>query len=122
LTGNKDLEIRAMTGSDDRKKIIQSMLRRLVAEYAPQKVFLFGSHAYGEPGPDSDIDLLIIKETTERFIDRWVTVQRILTGTHRSLPVETLVLTPQEVENRLAVGDQFIEEVFEKGEILYAAQ
>jgi predicted nucleotidyltransferase len=48
---------------------------------------LFGSHAYGKPGPDSDIDLLIIKETPEHFLDRWVTVQRILTGTHRALPV-----------------------------------
>ena len=110
-----------MTGSDDRGEVIQNMLRRLVAEYTPQKVLLFGSHACGEPGPDSDVDLLIIKETTERFIDRWVTVQRILTGTHRSLPVETLVLTPQEIENRLAVGDQFIEEILERGEVLYAA-
>ena len=111
-----------MTDSNDKRKVIQSIMQRLVAEYAPQKVFLFGSHAYGEPGPDSDIDLLIIKETTERFIDRWATVQRILTGTHRSLPVETLVLTPQEMENRLAVGDQFIGEILEKGEVLYAAQ
>ncbi|MFQ5796306.1 MAG: nucleotidyltransferase domain-containing protein [Candidatus Bipolaricaulia bacterium] len=96
------------------------MLQKLIAEYAPQKVILFGSYADGSPGPDSDIDLLIIKETSERFIDRWVTAQRILTGTHRSVPVETLVLTPEEIENRLAVGDQFIEEILEKGEVLYA--
>lgn len=94
---------------------------KLIAEHAPQKVVLFGSHAYGTPGPDSDIDLLIIKETPERFLDRWVTVQRILTGTHRALPVGTLVLTPQEIEHRLAIGDQFIAEILEKGEVLYAA-
>jgi predicted nucleotidyltransferase len=110
-----------MTGSEDIRRIIQNILRKIVVEYAPQQVILFGSHAYGEPGPDSDIDLLIIKETSERFIDRWVTVQRILTGTHRSLPVESLVLTPREIENRLAVGDQFIAEILEKGEVLYAA-
>jgi predicted nucleotidyltransferase len=110
-----------MTGSQDVNAVIQSMLQRLIAEYAPRKVVLFGSHAYGAPGPDSDIDLLIIKETPERFIDRWVTVQRILTGTHRALPVETLVLTPQEIENRLAIGDQFIAEILEKGQVLYAA-
>jgi uncharacterized protein len=90
---------------------------KLIAEHAPQKVVLFGSHAYGTPGPDSDIDLLIIKETPERFLDRWVTVQRILTGTHRMLPVETLVLTPQEIEHRLAIGDQLIAEILEKGEV-----
>jgi hypothetical protein len=65
--------------------------------------------------------MLIVKETSERFLDRWVTVHRILTGLHRSLPVEPLVLTPQELENRLAVGDQFIAEIVEKGTILYAA-
>ncbi len=110
-----------MTGPEDRKMVFQSILQKLIAEYAPQKVILFGSHAYGDPEPDSDIDLLIIKETSERFIDRWVTVQRLLTGTHRSLPVETLVLTPQEIEERLAIGDQFIMEILEKGEVLFAA-
>ena len=109
-----------MTGSPDIKNTIQRIVQKLIAEYAPRKVILFGSYAYGKPGPDSDIDLLIIKETTDRFIDRWVTAQRLLTGTHRALPVETLVLTPQEIEKRLAIGDQFIAEILEKGEVLYA--
>src|SRR5574341_1472615 len=99
-----------MATSQDTRTVIQTILEKLVAEYAPQQVVLFGSYAYGTPGPDSDIDLLIIKETPERFLDRWVTVQRILTGTHRTFPVETLVLTPQEIEKRLAIGDQFIAE------------
>ena len=110
-----------MANSQDIKAVIQAILEKLVVEYAPQRVILFGSYAYGTPGPDSDIDLLIIKETPERFIDRWVTVHRILTGIHRSLPLETIVLTPKEVARRLAVGDQFIREIFEKGQVLYAA-
>ena len=109
-----------MTDSQDIRKVIQNILKKLVAEYAPQKVILFGSYAYGSPGSDSDIDLLIIKETTERFIDRWVTVQGILTGTHRFLPLETLILTPGEIDERLAIGDQFIAEILQKGEVLYA--
>ena len=103
------------------KDTIQKILDKLVTGYAPQKVILYGSYAYGKPDRDSDIDLLIIKETTERFIDRWVTVQQILTGTHPSIPVETLVLTPQEMERRLAIGDQFVEENITRGEVLYAA-
>lgn len=102
------------------KDTIRKILDKLVTGYAPQKVILYGSYAYGKPDRDSDIDLLIIKETTERFIDRWVTVQQILTGTHPSIPVETLVLTPQEMEKRLAIGDQFVEEIINKGEVLYA--
>jgi predicted nucleotidyltransferase len=97
------------------------MVEKIVADYAPQKVILFGSYAYGEPDPDSDIDMLIVKETSERFLDRWMTVQRIITGLHRSLPVEPLVLTPQELENRLTVGDQFIAEILKRGMVLYAA-
>ena len=110
-----------MATSQDTRTVIQTILEKLVAEYSPQQVILFGSHAYGTPGSDSDIDLLIIKETSKRFIDRWVTVHRILTGTHRSLPLETLVLTPQEIARRLAVGDQFIAEILDKGEVLYVA-
>lgn len=108
-----------MTEPQDMEKVIQRMVEKLVGEYAPLKVILFGSHAYGSPDPDSDIDLLIIKETSDRFIDRWVTVGRIIDGTHRSIPVEPLVLTPEELENRLAVGDQFIREIIEKGRVLY---
>ena len=103
------------------REIIQDILGRLLADYAPLKVILFGSYAYGDPQPDSDIDLLIIKETHERFIDRWTTVRRILSDPKRTVPLETLVLTPQEVEKRLSAGDQFIAEITEKGEVLYAA-
>lgn len=102
------------------REMLQEMLKRLLGQYAPQKVILFGSYAYGDPHSDSDIDLLIVKETSERFIDRWVTVQRILTGTHPSVPVETLVLTPEEIESRLAAGDQFIEEILAEGVVLHA--
>ncbi len=110
-----------MNNTYSSRNIIQTILQRLIDRYAPQKVILFGSYAYGEPDEDSDIDLLIIKDTPDRFIDRWVTVHRILTGTHRSLPVEPVVLTPQEVEERLVAGDQFIAEILEKGKVLYAA-
>jgi len=110
-----------MAESQDLQMVIQRMVEKLLAEYAPEKVVLFGSYAYGAPRAESDIDLLIIKETSERFLDRWVTVQRILTGTHRALPVETLVLTPQEIQQRLAVGDQFIADILAQGKVLYAA-
>jgi predicted nucleotidyltransferase len=100
---------------------IRDIVEKLQAGYAPQKVILFGSHAYGNPGCDSDIDLLVIKETSERFIDRWVTVRRLLSDPTRMLPVEVIVLTPQELTQRLDIGDQFLREIIDRGEVLYAA-
>lgn len=100
--------------------VIQGILAKLLTGYAPQKVILFGSYAYGNPRPDSDIDLLIIKDTSERFIDRWVTVRKILSDPTRKVSLETLVLTPQELSERLAIGDQYLAEIMEKGEVLYA--
>ncbi|KPL13073.1 hypothetical protein AMJ85_00470 [candidate division BRC1 bacterium SM23_51] len=110
-----------MASATDTRAIIQDILERLIAGYAPQKVILFGSYAHGNPRPGSDIDLLIIKETSERFIDRWVAARRALSDSKRTIPVETLVLTPGELSHRLSVGDQFLEEIMEKGEVLYGS-
>lgn len=103
------------------RETIDNILKKLVAEYTPDKVILFGSYAYGNPEPDSDIDLLIIKETSGRFIDRWTDVRKILSDPKRKIPIETLVLTPDEVSMRLKIGDQFLAMILKKGEVLYAA-
>lgn len=100
---------------------IIKMLKLLVDQYHPVKVILFGSCAYGKLDEDSDIDLLIIKETQESFIDRWTTVGNILAEAHPSIPVDTLLLTPQEVNKQVTMGDQFIIEILEKGKLLYTA-
>jgi len=101
------------------RKIIIEVLDRILKGYKPKKVILFGSYAYGEPTEDSDIDLLIIKDTDKRPIDRWVEVKRLLRDRGRTLPVSPFVYTEKEIEERLAIKDFFIEEIFEKGDILY---
>jgi len=82
---------------------------------------LFGSYAHGEPDEDSDIDLLIIKETPERFLDRLDRVRQSAVGTHPRIPFEPIVLTPGELEEGLRAGNQFIAEIMQRGEVLYAA-
>jgi len=103
------------------QNIIREIVEKIVREYQPQKVILFGSYAYGRPTQDSDIDLLIIKETNERPIDRRVAVSQIVYDPQLRVPFEPIVLTPQELDQRLRVGDQFIQEILQKGELLYAA-
>ena len=100
---------------------IDKIVRQVIDAYQPDKVILFGSYAYGQPDADSDLDLLITKKTSERFIDRWVSVRQIVSDADSSIPFEPIVLTPKELKERLAIGDQFIEEIVTKGEVLYAA-
>jgi predicted nucleotidyltransferase len=101
---------------------LQEIVRRLVDEYAPRRIVLFGSYATGHPDPDSDLDLLIVKETDERWLDRQTTVRRVTAGAHPGLPFDPLVLTPTEIEQRLRVGDQFIAEILDTGRVLHAAE
>ena len=103
------------------KTELNKILKWVIDAYQPEKIILFGSYAYGQPDADSDLDLLIIKKTSERFIERWINVRQIVSDPERSIPFEPIVLTPDEVQERLAAGDQFVEEIIKKGEVLYAA-
>jgi predicted nucleotidyltransferase len=103
------------------EQALAEIVRRLVDEYQPEKVILFGSYAYGEPHEGSDLDVLIIKETPEHRIDRMRRVLQLADGAHRHIAFEPIVLTPHELEQRLEIGDQFVAEIVEKGELLYAA-
>lgn len=120
LTAAKKIKIEIMYNLKF-EEIIKTILKQLIDQYEPTKIILFGSYALGNPDKDSDIDLLIIKDTHESFIDRWSTVGNILEGTHPSIPVDTLVLTPKELEKRILMGDQFILKIMAKGKLLYAA-
>lgn len=108
-----------MTGNKECKEIIIKVVDKIIREYQPKKVVLFGSYAYGKPTEDSDVDILIIKNTNKRPIDRWVEVKRIVRDTTRILPVAPFVYTEEEIKERVAIKDFFIEEIFEKGEVVY---
>lgn len=108
-----------MNDNNQLREMIQDMVQKIVADYAPQKIILFGSYAYGKPDENSDIDLLIVKDTNKRPIERWMEVKRLLRNPSRTVSVSPLVYTPQELEERLAIKDFFIQGVLERGEILY---
>ena len=103
------------------QQTIRTIVEKLKKDYRPSKIILFGSYAYGQPDQDSDIDMCIIKETVERPIDRRVAVARIVADPKRLIPFEPLVLSPQELKERLRVGDQFLQEILDRGEVLYEA-
>jgi len=109
-----------MFDQTDFEKSINDIVVKLVRDYQPEKIVLYGSCAHGATHTDSDIDMLIIKETdSKRFVDRWVEVTRITRDLHRRIPFEPLVYTSSEIEDRLEKKDLFIREILEKGKVLY---
>ncbi|HBO83924.1 MAG TPA: nucleotidyltransferase domain-containing protein [Deltaproteobacteria bacterium] len=94
---------------------LKAITQRLKEGYGAIEVILFGSHAKGTAGEDSDIDLLIISDATERFFERQATVRRLLRDLKRGVPISPIVLTPKEIEERIRHGDQFINEILETG-------
>jgi len=90
----------------------------LVSKLKPEKIILFGSYAYGNPTPDSDVDLLVIMKTRARDIDRYIAVSNLLYP--RQFPVDILVKTPREIEvESKKKGNFFLREILNKGKVLY---
>jgi len=100
--------------------IIKKIIDTLVEKYHPVKIIIFGSYAYGIPDEDSDFDLLIIKDTDKkRRVDRFVEVKRLIFDPEIKITVSPIVLTNDEVKERLNMGDDFLEEILTKGKTLY---
>jgi predicted nucleotidyltransferase len=101
------------------RKVILDIADKIKKNYNPEKIILFGSYAYGKPTRDSDIDMLIVKETKKRSMDRWFTLKKLCQDPNRGIPFSPLVFTPKELDYRLSLGDQFIKDILGKGQILY---
>lgn len=96
-----------------------SAIDRVVAGlmgYEPEKVILFGSLARGETDEFSDIDLIVIKDTEERFFQRLLDVTAYLP---RDVTIDALVYTPGEIEAMVKGGNPFIQQALEEGQVLY---
>lgn len=101
------------------EKTVENEIRKVIRAlrpYRPKKVILFGSFARGDYHGLSDLDLIVIKETPKRFVDRIV---EILDLCDCAIPVEPLVYTPAEIEQLLADGNSFISEALKEGQVLY---
>lgn len=98
------------------EQAIQNAASKIAAEFDPEKIILFGSWAWGTPGPDSDVDLFVVKDTDDtrglaRQIDGALFPRRV--------PMDILVYTPRGLERRLRMGDFFVRDIVHKGRTLY---
>ncbi|MEK7679063.1 MAG: nucleotidyltransferase domain-containing protein [Deltaproteobacteria bacterium] len=103
------------------EKVISNIVELLKKGYKPEKVILFGSYAWGSPTEESDIDILIIKNTKAGFFKRLLDVRKIVSEARRGYAFEPIVLTPKELNERLKGHDRFFETILNKGKLLYAA-
>lgn len=97
--------------------LLTDIAQRIIYAVNPEKIILFGSYAYGNPTPDSDLDLLVVMETQARAAERVLAVSRSLRP--RPFPMDILVRTPAEIDMAFRSGDAFIQEIFAKGKVLY---
>lgn len=96
---------------------LEAVVQRIVEGYQPDRVLLFGSRAQGRADEGSDYDLLIVKDTDSRPIDRRVAVERLLTD--RTIPLDILVYTPREMWDLYAAGSPLIATILETGRVLF---
>jgi len=99
--------------------VIREIVEKLRRDYNPLKVILFGSAADGKATSESDLDLFILKDTDKPRAERFIEVKRIIYDPKRKLAISPLVYTPQELKERLELGDDFLIEIITKGIVLY---
>ena len=101
-------------------RLLREVTQKVIQAFRPKTIILFGSYAYGKPTSDSDLDLLIVMESRDRPAERIRKVSDLFDP--RPLPMDFIVLTPGEMKHRLSGFDPFLEEVLEKGQMLYGSQ
>jgi predicted nucleotidyltransferase len=103
-----------MTTAERITEICDSIAR----EFHPEKIIVFGSHAYGDPGPFSDLDLLVVMPYEGSPLQQ---AARIISRVNPAMGVDLIVRTPKEIQERLEIQDTFIREILERGRVAYDA-
>ncbi len=97
---------------------LKPVVERLVNEFQPDKIILFGSHAWGVPHSDSDWDLMVIVKSSDVAPTRRAArAYRCLRGLR--IPVEIIVSTRQEIDRYRSVPASLTTRILEKGQVLY---
>jgi uncharacterized protein len=98
-------------------RLIRRFARQVAEKFHPEKIILFGSHAYGTPHADSDVDILVVMPARNQ-LDQAVKISYTIDP---PFPLDIIVRTPHNMRWRLAEGDSFLREITTKGKVLYEA-
>ena len=97
---------------------ISDYVSQVAARFQPDRIILFGSHAYGEPTLDSDVDLLVVMPHSGRDAAKSIEIQLEIPA---KFPMDLIVRKPDELSWRIEQGDFFLREIEAKGKVLYEA-
>jgi uncharacterized protein len=102
--------------------VLESIVQRIIDHLPVEKIIIFGSYSNLSilPTPDSDIDLLVIMETSEPLPKRVLSISRLLRP--RPFPMDILVRTPREITTLLESSDAFFQEIMKQGIVIYDRQ
>lgn len=98
-------------------KNLQQVINIIAKNYHPEKIILFGSYVRGENNSDSDIDLLIIKESKLPRYKRTLEIRKYLRGL--KIPLDIIVYTKAEIEKWKDVKSTFVNNVIQEGKVVY---
>ncbi len=93
----------------------QELVFEQLKKMKPQAIILFGSYAWGKPHIDSDLDILMIKDTDRSFTDRIRDVHTIL---KTRMPVDIIVLTSKEAQDATQKS-MFFKQIITEGKLIY---
>ncbi|HET7840931.1 MAG TPA: nucleotidyltransferase domain-containing protein [Terriglobia bacterium] len=95
---------------------IADLGKRIAREFQPERIILFGSYAYGEPRPDSDVDLLVVLPFDGTGFRKSL---EILNRISPEFSVDLLARRPEDTARRYTEGDPLIREALDRGKVLY---
>ncbi len=98
-----------------RRRQIRQFARHIAEQFRPDRIILFGSHAYGTPHANSDVDLLVVMPTRNP-ISQAVKIRLALPA---PFPLDLLVRSPEMLAKRIEQEDWFLTEIVFKGKVLY---
>ena len=98
-----------------RRREIREFARQVAEEFHPDRIILFGSHAYGVPHADSDVDVLVVMPARNP-ISQAVKIRFALPA---PFPLDLLVRSPEMVAQRIERNDAFMREIITQGKVLY---
>ena len=97
-------------------KRIKDLTSQIAREFNPERIILFGSHAYGQPGNDSDVDILVVLPFKGKSVRKAIEIRNRVNA---EMPLDLIVRTPEQLAERLAQNDWFMREIVERGCTLY---